>query len=166
MLCSPAPRKGPNNLALAGAVCNVIGSVLDDVIMLLCGRLRHNSQSCNSLVNCRSSGLRVSTAAGSTAAMLSAGGSIMPILSKDLQYMVREPIPSGATNPSLMHGWVKPDETMDIYWFTEEGKVYVDGCHFTCTIRQGDTIQVSSKAPVLKIFLPCKLLSVCGLSNL
>ncbi|KAJ8423453.1 hypothetical protein Cgig2_009355 [Carnegiea gigantea] len=129
-------------------------------------RLRDNSQSCSSLVNCRSSGLRVSTAAGSTAAMLSAGGSVMPILSKDLEYMVREPIPSGATNPSLMHGWVKPDETMNIYWFTEEGKVYVDGCHFTYTIRQGDTIQVSSKAPVLKIFLPCKLLSVCGLSNL
>jgi len=80
--------------------------------------------------------------------------------------MVREPIPSGATNPSFMHGWVKPYETMDTYWFTDKGAVYVDGCHFAYTIQQGDAIQVSSKAPVLKIFLPCKLLSGCGLSNL
>lgn len=130
-------------------------------------RLRNNSQSCDySLVNCRSSGLRVSTAAGSTAAMLSAGGSVMPILSKDLQYMVREPIPSRATNPSLMHGLIKRDETMEISWFTKDGAVYIDGCHFAHTIRQGDTIEVSSKAPVLKIFLPPHLLLASGLSNL
>ncbi|TQD76986.1 hypothetical protein C1H46_037486 [Malus baccata] len=57
-------------------------------------------------VHSRSSGLRVSTAAGSTAAMLSAGGFLMPILSQDLQYM------------------------------------------------DGDAIEISSNAPILKVFLP------------
>ncbi|CAB4277202.1 unnamed protein product [Prunus armeniaca] len=61
---------------------------------------------------------KVSTAAGSTAAMLSAGGFPMPILSEDLQFMVREPISPGETS-SLMHGLIKShhDQSMDATWF-------------------------------------------------
>nr|GMN71176.1 hypothetical protein TIFTF001_054048 [Ficus carica] len=51
-------------------------------------KVEGNDQSFSPLVHCRSSGLRVSTAAGSTAAMLSAGGFPMPIISRDLQYLV------------------------------------------------------------------------------
>ncbi|GMN71138.1 hypothetical protein TIFTF001_054043 [Ficus carica] len=51
-------------------------------------KVKGNDQSFSPLVHCRSSGLRVSTAAGSTAAMLSAGGFPMPIISRDLQYLV------------------------------------------------------------------------------
>ncbi|XP_020676494.1 probable NADH kinase [Dendrobium catenatum] len=50
-------------------------------------RVKHDDQKWSSLVNCRSSGLRICTAAGSTAAMLSAGGFTMPISSSDLQFM-------------------------------------------------------------------------------
>ncbi|XP_057539941.1 NADH kinase [Amaranthus tricolor] len=122
-------------------------------------RLKSNGDSRNSLVNCRSSGLRVSTAAGSTAAMLSAGGFLMPLLSKDLQYMVREPIlPSGA-NASIMHGWVKADKTMEIAWSTHEGFAYIDGCYVKHPVKKGDIIELSSNAPALKIFLPPHLLS-------
>ncbi|KAF9589766.1 hypothetical protein IFM89_028675 [Coptis chinensis] len=74
-------------------------------------------------VNCRSSGLRVSTAAGSTAAMLSAGGFPMHIASHDLQYLVREPILHGATNSSLMHGLIKSGESMHATWYSQEGSV-------------------------------------------
>ncbi|KAG9448142.1 hypothetical protein H6P81_014270 [Aristolochia fimbriata] len=49
--------------------------------------MKTDGQETSHLVNCRSSGLRVSTAAGSTAAMLSAGGFPMPVLCDDLQYM-------------------------------------------------------------------------------
>ncbi|KAL7216640.1 hypothetical protein ACSBR1_028553 [Camellia fascicularis] len=117
-------------------------------------RITKDGQPCSPLVNCRSSGLRVSTAAGSTAAMLSAGGFAMPILSKDLQYMVREPISPGATNAALMHGVVKSDESMDNVWFCKKGLVYIDGCHIVYSIKHGDTIELSSGAPVLKVFLP------------
>ncbi|GAB4849300.1 hypothetical protein Ancab_004100 [Ancistrocladus abbreviatus] len=109
--------------------------------------------------NCRSSGLRVCTAAGSTAAMLSAGGFAMPILSKDLQYMVREPIRPSTSNSRLMHGLVKFDQTMEAVWSSEEGFIYIDGFHDVYPIQLGDRIEVSSKAPVLKIFLPRHLLS-------
>lgn len=129
-------------------------------------RIRNNGQSHNSLINCQSSGLRVSTAAGSTAAMRSAGGFVMSILSKDLQYMVREPILTRAANPSLMHGWIKLDQTMEVAWGTREGIIYVDGCHVTHLVKYGDTIELSSNAPVLKVFLPSHLLLTSGLANL
>lgn len=106
------------------------------------------------MVNCRSSGLRVSTAAGSSAAMLSAGGFPMPILSQDLQYMVREPILPGASNSHLMHGVIKSDQTILVTWYKKEGKVYIDGSHVFRSINHGDTIEVSSKAPILKVYLP------------
>ncbi|GAB4846613.1 hypothetical protein Ancab_025619 [Ancistrocladus abbreviatus] len=117
-------------------------------------RLRKDSNPCTSLVNCRSSGLRVCTAAGSTAAMLSAGGFAMPTLSKDLQYMVREPISPSASTSSLMHGLVKFDQTMVTAWSSKEGFIYIDGSHVPYAIQQGDVIEISSRAPALKIYLP------------
>ncbi|KAL5564094.1 hypothetical protein UlMin_027258 [Ulmus minor] len=120
-------------------------------------KIKGNDQSSSPLVHCRSSGLRVSTAAGSTAAMQSAGGFTMPILSQELQYLVREPISAGATS-SLMHGLVKSDQSMDLTWFCREGVIYIDGSHVYHSIKNGDTIQLSSKAPILKVFLPHHLL--------
>ncbi|KDP33218.1 hypothetical protein JCGZ_12740 [Jatropha curcas] len=117
-------------------------------------KIQRDGKSCTPLANCRSSGLRVSTAAGSTAAMLSAGGFVMPILSQDLQYMVREPIPPGAATSSLMHGIIKSDQSMEARWFSEKGKIYIDGSHVCHSTEYGDTVEISSKAPVLKIFLP------------
>ncbi|XAR68193.1 NAD(+) kinase [Bertholletia excelsa] len=121
-------------------------------------RIRKDGQPFSALVNCRSSGLRVSTAAGSTAAMLSAGGFTMPILSEDLQYMVREPILHGEANARLMHGVVKHDESMGISWYCEDGLIYIDGSNVVSSIQHGDMIELSSNAPVLNVFLPNRLL--------
>nr|POE66549.1 nadh kinase [Quercus suber] len=82
-------------------------------------KIKRENQPFSPMVNCRSSGLRVSTASGSTAAMLSAGGFPMPILSQDLQYMVREPIFPGAAS-SLVHGLVKSDQYIETTWFSKE----------------------------------------------
>lgn len=105
------------------------------------------------LVNCRSSGLRVSTAAGSTAAMLSAGGFPMPILSQDLQFMVREPISPESAVSGFMHGIIKPDQSLDVTWYSKEGLIYVDGSHVLFNIQPGDTIKISSSAPALQVYL-------------
>ncbi|KAH0986459.1 hypothetical protein GBA52_013636 [Prunus armeniaca] len=121
-------------------------------------KIKSYDQPCPPLVNSRSCGLRVSTAAGSTAAMLSAGGFPMPILSEDLQFMVREPISPGETS-SLMHGLIKShhDQSMDATWFCKEGAIYIDGSHVFYSIQIGDTIEISSKAPILKVFLSQRL---------
>ncbi|KAI3427617.1 uncharacterized protein J3R85_009466, partial [Psidium guajava] len=121
-------------------------------------RIKKDEQPCSPLVNCRSSGLRVSTAAGSTAAMLSAGGYRMPIWSQDLQYIVREPISPGAAF-SLMHGVVKSDQLMDAAWFCKDGVIYIDGSHVRYSIKHGDNMVISSKAPVLSVYLPSHVLS-------
>ncbi|TKY49246.1 NADH kinase [Spatholobus suberectus] len=120
-------------------------------------RIKEGDQPCSPLVNCRSSGLRVSTAAGSTAAMHSAGGFPLPILSQDLQYMVREPISPGAAS-DFMHGLIKHDQTIVATWTCKNGVVYIDGSHINYTIQAGDIIEISSKAPVLKVFMPHQLL--------
>lgn len=120
-------------------------------------RIQEGDQPCSPLVNCRSSGLRVSTAAGSTAAMHSAGGFPMPILSQDLQYMVREPISPGATS-DFMHGMIKCDQTIVATWTCRKGVIYIDGSHINYTIQDGETIEISSEAPVLKVILPHQLL--------
>lgn len=81
----------------------------------------------------------------------------MPILSKELQYLVREPIFPGAYS-HLMHGWVKPFETMDITWFCREGVLYIDGSHLGHSVQLGDTIELSSRTPPLKVYLPPHML--------
>ncbi|XP_028763732.1 NADH kinase-like isoform X1 [Neltuma alba] len=121
-------------------------------------RIRKDDQPCSPLAICRSSGLRVSTAAGSTAAMHSAGGFLMPILSQDLQYMVREPISPGPLL-NLMRGVIKHDQAMDITWSCREGVIYIDGYHVKYTIQDGDKIEISCRAPILKVFLPNHLLT-------
>ncbi|XP_042478626.1 NADH kinase-like isoform X1 [Macadamia integrifolia] len=121
-------------------------------------RIKGDGQLCHPLVNCRSSGLRVCTAAGSTAAMLSAGGFTMPSSSRELQFMVREPVSPGAAK-SKMHGFIKSDQSMDTNWYSKEGMIYVDGSHMSHSIQHGDTIEISLKAPILKAFLPSHLIS-------
>uniref|UniRef100_A0A2K1R7A3 Uncharacterized protein n=1 Tax=Populus trichocarpa TaxID=3694 RepID=A0A2K1R7A3_POPTR len=53
----------------------------------------------------------------------------MPVLSEDLQYMVREPISPGAAI-RLMHGIIKSDQSMKASWFSKKGVIYIDGPGF------------------------------------
>lgn len=91
--------------------------------------------------------------------MHSAGGFLMPILSRDLQYMVREPISPGAVS-NFMHGLIKHDRTISTTWSCRKGVIYIDGSHINYTIQEGDIIEISSKAPSLKVFLPHHLLQL------
>ncbi|KAH0449953.1 hypothetical protein IEQ34_020645 [Dendrobium chrysotoxum] len=121
-------------------------------------RVKYNNQKGSSLVNCRSSGLRICTAAGSTAAMLSAGGFPMPISSSELQFMVREPISPRAVDFPLLHGLLKSNQSMHISWYGKEGTIYIDGSHLFFPIRHGDIVEISANAPHLKVHLPHSLI--------
>ncbi len=72
--------------------------------------------------------------------------------------MVREPISPGAAS-GLMHGLIKSDQYIETTWFSKEGVIYIDGSHVCYSIQNGDTVEISSKAPILKLFLPHQLLS-------
>lgn len=102
----------------------------------------------------RSSGVRTCTASGSTAAMYSAGGDIMPHDSTTMQYMDREPIYyDHAPPPSSGHGYYKRGETMRLQWNSRVGTVYIDGAHVTHDVVLGDDIEMASDAPELSLFV-------------
>lgn len=104
-------------------------------------------------VHTRSSGLRICTGIGSTAAMHSGGGYIMPPSSTDLQYMIREPITSPCFNQQFLHRLVKADEFLHVRFSGRQGHVYFDGAHIHYRVVFGDVIEFSIRAPLLQIFL-------------
>eukprot|EP00249_Psilotum_nudum_P004924 c18427_g1_i1 orf=193-1125(-) len=112
-----------------------------------------NFEHVSPMIHSRSSGLRVCTAVGSTAAMKSAGGYSMPLSSRDLQYMVREPIMPHPMHKDFMHGRVKADEILQVRWGSRQGHIYFDGSHLFHSLQFGSIIEISTKAPCLFVFL-------------
>lgn len=104
------------------------------------------------IIHSRSSGLRICTAMGSTAAMKSAGGQIMPLLSTDLQYMAREPNSPHPKHERFMRGFIRSNEALHVHWRCRRGTVYVDGSHMCHPIKFGSNIEISTKAPPLRIY--------------
>ena len=100
----------------------------------------------------RSSGLRICTATGSTAGMKSAGGTVMPLFSTKLQYMAREPNSPHPKYTNFMKGFLENDHALQIDWRSRRGIIYIDGSHQSYPINFGCKINVSNRAPPLRIF--------------
>ncbi len=89
----------------------------------------------------RSSGVWIGPAAGSTAAIRSAGGQELPADDPRLQFVVREPYtPPGHPLPPLCRGLVAPEETLWIRSRMEEGMLYVDGAHRRFAVPYGSEL--------------------------
>ncbi len=73
------------------------------------------------------SGIWVGPAAGSTAAQRSAGGRVLPIGSRKLQWVVREVYQPRDVKLQLVKGLVAPDETLTLKSKMPEGRLYFDG---------------------------------------
>lgn len=99
--------------------------------------------------NVWSSGLWISTATGSSAAMSAAGGTLMDPTSSELQYMVREHLleASGKHLKEAGHGMIKPGHTLHMRWNSQHGCIYVDGSHVRHNLELGDTVSFSAEAP-------------------
>eukprot|EP00850_Spirogloea_muscicola_P003998 SM000016S01986 [mRNA] locus=s16:1007497:1013773:- [translate_table: standard] len=115
---------------------------------------RQDGQAMSPLVHSRSSGLRLCTAVGSTAAMHSAGGYIMEPSSQDLQYKVREPIAPPAAHVGHLHGLLVPKEELRVSWGCRQGKLYIDGSHCCSEVWLGASITFSAAAPPLLLYAP------------
>ncbi|MET0285310.1 MAG: NAD(+)/NADH kinase [Polyangiales bacterium] len=90
----------------------------------------------------KSSGLWIGPAAGSTAAQRSAGGSVLPPTSTQIQYVVREPYMPNGTRYRLIKGLVEADEQLLITSKTHGGRLYVDGPHLRRKVALGSEIAV------------------------
>jgi NAD+ kinase len=99
----------------------------------------------------KSSGLWIATAAGSTAAIRAAGGRVMPLRSRKLQYLVREPYFGDGCRYRLLKGLVAPQTVFEVTSKTRRGRLFIDGPHLRVSLGLGDVLSVSTAAPPLRV---------------
>jgi len=90
----------------------------------------------------KSSGVWVATAAGSSSAILAAGGRRLPWTARRFQYRPRE-LYEGRLNRSRLTGGILPaGRTVSVTWLMREGAVFIDGPHVRYPLRFGDRLVV------------------------
>ncbi|QQR79960.1 MAG: NAD(+)/NADH kinase [Deltaproteobacteria bacterium] len=100
----------------------------------------------------KSSGVWIAPAAGSTAAIHSAGGKVLPIASTKFQYFVREPYePRGKYK--LKNGILTPGSHIEIMSTMDNARLYVDGPHISYKILRGSRVVIqASQNPIMAIW--------------
>jgi len=89
----------------------------------------------------KSSGVWIGPAAGSTAAQHSAGGKILPVRSRLLQFVVREPYEPNGTRYRLLKGLVKADASLTLQSSMRAGRLYLDGPHDAHPVEMASKIE-------------------------
>lgn len=100
----------------------------------------------------KSSGIWISTAAGSTAAIRSAGGYVMPLDSRRIQYLVREPCPPNVGAYRHIKGIRELSSRFEVISKMPEGRVYLDGPHVSIDFGVGDVVTIRGDVPALSIY--------------
>lgn len=90
----------------------------------------------------RSSGMWIGPAAGSTAAQRSAGGSVLPLTSKRIQYVVREPYRPAGGRLRAPKGLLDPDGSLVLRSKMREAKVFLDGHRIVHAVTIGDVLEM------------------------
>ncbi len=95
----------------------------------------------------KSSGVIVATAAGSYAWAKSAGGRLLPLESKRIQFIVREPYSGRLGKPKLRHGILPEGASVIIKSLTWDGIVVIDSHFREHKLKEGSsvTIRISNK---------------------
>ena len=88
----------------------------------------------------KSSGIWISTPAGSSSAARAAGGVLLPLASRELQYVVREPYVSVGGEYVYTKGIVPAGKKLEIESRLPVGRVYIDGTAYEVKIGFGDRL--------------------------
>jgi NAD+ kinase len=88
----------------------------------------------------RSSGVWIGTPSGSTGSLKSAGGVIMPIVSQQFQYKVREAWTRPGQTYELTGGVLERDQEIHISSYMRTGALYIDGQHIDYSFTLGDEV--------------------------
>jgi NAD+ kinase len=99
----------------------------------------------------RSSGLWIGPAAGSTAAQRSAGGRVLPLTSRKIQWVVREPYTPGGVPLRLPVGTVDDGGSIQIRNKMREAKIFLDGHHIVHDVKMGDVITLQRSNETLTV---------------
>lgn len=107
-------------------------------------------------LNVWSSGMWISTATGSSAAMKAAGGQPMDTYSSDLQYLIREHMIENSPNKdevqNLNNGMLVKGQHLHLRWNSQKGRIFIDGSHLMHNLELGDEIVIDSEAPPLALY--------------
>ncbi len=104
----------------------------------------------------RSSGLWVSTAVGSSGAIKSAGGRVLPWESRKIQYFPRELYQRHGWKYRLRGGLLEEGQKLRVGSLIREGRLYLDGAHLWVPFSYGDVLEVSNSPAPLSILLPSR----------
>jgi NAD+ kinase len=97
----------------------------------------------------KSSGFWIGPAAGSTAAQRSAGGQVLPLASKQLQLVVREPYTPHGESYELRHALVSPGKTLVVRSKMHDARIFLDGPDKVVEIGYGDVVSFTqAKEPL------------------
>jgi NAD+ kinase len=99
----------------------------------------------------KSSGLWIGPAAGSTAAQKSAGGRILPLTSRRIQYVVREPYTPRGKPLALSRGTIDDGGSIVIRSKIRQGRLFLDGPHVVHEVGLGDVITLRRSAETLTV---------------
>lgn len=92
----------------------------------------------------RSSGLWIATAAGSTAAIKSAGGQVLLRDSQAIQYLPRELYRPAGVTYRLTGGVVPAGQAIVLRSLMREGMIFADGEHLRIPFRYGDQLEITT----------------------
>ncbi|AUX48160.1 inorganic polyphosphate/ATP-NAD kinase [Sorangium cellulosum] len=99
----------------------------------------------------KSSGFWVGPAAGSTAAQRSAGGRVLPLTSKRLQLVVREPYTPHGEQYRFRHALIQPGASLVVRSKTHDARLFFDGPIHSVSVGFGDVMEFTQAAQSLTI---------------
>lgn len=98
----------------------------------------------------KNSGVWVATAAGSTGAVHSAGGKILPLTSKLFQYQPRELYYGKKYQYRLTGGLISPRQSIRFVSLMKDGLIYIDGAHEKISFPIGEEATITQSSQPLK----------------
>lgn len=99
----------------------------------------------------KSSGIWVAAPAGSTAALRSAGGPVLPARSRELAYVVREPYHAPGQRLTLLTGVLSPETKLAVVPRMRQSAAYLDGSHVVVRLKWGDELEIRPHAHPLQL---------------
>ena len=102
----------------------------------------------------RSSGVWVSTPAGSTCALSSAGGPVLPLTAQQFAFLVREPYSPPGKGVFLRSAVLARSEELHIQSRTAQTSVFLDGSHRRYEVPYGHTVSFRLHPQPLELVRP------------
>lgn len=100
----------------------------------------------------RSSGIWISTPAGSTSALASAGGPILPLTTRQFAFLVREPYAPPGESVRLRSAVLAQDHSLSVECRTVDASVFVDGSHRRYPVPFGEVVKFELHPQALRLF--------------